>query len=232
MKYFLVNKNTESEIIKSLEKYGDCVPLPSFDALPEPVSQHPDMLIAKIGDTYITHHKYYPAIETLGSLKLKYVLSSADVGKKYPDDIALNCFTVKNFFFADLLHVSQDALELAESQCFKPVHVKQGYAKCSACIIKDAIITSDISIYKAAVENGIDALLIPPGNIGIEKYGFGFIGGASGSINEGIIGFFGDIDLHPAGDKIRQFCFIHETEIISLNHKALFDYGGFISLDA
>ena len=44
---------------------------------------------------------------------------------------------------------------------YEIINVKQGYAKCSICVVSDnAIITADKGIAKAAIQNRIDVLEI------------------------------------------------------------------------
>ena len=138
----------------------------------------------------------------------------------------------KKYLFANVAHTSADVLEYARLCEYELVNVAQGYAKCSTLLLDEAVITADTGIYRAAKERGIDALLISPGNIGIEKYDTGFIGGASAKIAEGKVAVFGNIEKHPDGENILGFAKKHDTQIISLGHSALFDYGGIVCADA
>ena len=109
---------------------------------------------------------------------------------------------------------------------YETVNVSQGYAKCSTLLFDDALVTADTGIYRAAQERGIDALLIRPGYIGIEKYDTGFIGGASAKIEDGKIAVFGDIKKHSDGEKITQFIAQKGLKVISLGRGPLTDLGG------
>ena len=155
----------------------------------------------------------------------------ARAGKLYPEDIALNLFTLGGFLFANTKHASADVLEFASANGVLPAHVKQGYAKCSSMTLGGAVVTADNGIYFAARARGLDALLIAPGGIGIEKYGTGFIGGASGALEKGKTAVFGNILSHPDGESILAFARAHGEEIISLGKGELFDYGGIVRID-
>jgi len=98
-------------------------------------------------------------------------------------------------------------------------------------LLRNAVVTADASIYRSAKKYGIDALLISPGGIGIEKYDTGFIGGASGMLEIGKTAVFGNILSHPDGEKILAFAHAHGEEIISLGEGKLFDYGGIVRID-
>ena len=121
--------------------------------------------------------------------------------------------------------------EYAAENGISPLHIKQGYAKCSSMLLGDAVVTADTGIYRTAAAHGIDALLISQGGVEIEKYDTGFIGGASGALGKGKTAVFGDIRSHPDGKKILAFARAHGEEIISLGKGALFDYGGIVRID-
>ena len=98
-------------------------------------------------------------------------------------------------------------------------------------LVGDAVVTADSGIYLAAKSHSIDSLLISQGGVGIEKYGYGFIGGASGKLCKGKTAVFGNILSHPDGKKILAFANAHGEEIISLGEAPLFDYGGIVRID-
>lgn len=228
MKYFIVNPSFPDSFIKSLLPYGKPISLPPFEKLPFPVSAHPDMRAVNINGRLFIHAEDTLLAEALAKHDIPFSLSYAPVGAKYPCDIALNLFTVKNLLFANSAHASADVLDYAQNCGYEIVHVPQGYAKCSTLLLGEAIVTADKGIYKAAAERGTDALLISPGSIGIEKYDTGFIGGASANIANGKVAVFGNIHLHPDREKIVDFSKKQGTEIISLGESPLFDYGGIV----
>ena len=240
MKYFLTNPAFPDFFAKQLAPYGFCIPIRPFHKLDEPVNAHPDMLAVNIGGKLFIHADDIHLAAALSKQNIPFSLSQAPVGAKYPQDIALNLFTVKKYLFANVAHASADVLEYARLCEYELVNVAQGYAKCSTLLLDEAVITADTGIYRtadtgiyrAAKERGIDALLISPGNIGIEKYDTGFIGGASAKIAEGKVAVFGNIEKHPDGENILGFAKKHDTQIISLGHSALFDYGGIVCADA
>jgi hypothetical protein len=231
MTYFLVNPRFPEELCRGLMPYGEVLRAPEFSALDFPVSAHPDMQAANVCGNLFIHGENEALSALLESRGIAFRRISARAGRLYPADVALNLFTVKNFLFANTGHAGAEVLDLAEKNGFTPVYVKQGYAKCSAMLLGDAIVTADKGIYRAAALCGIDALLVSPGGVGIEKYGAGFIGGASGTLCRGKTAVFGDILTHPDGEKILAFARAHGEEIISLGTGALFDYGGIVRID-
>ena len=92
----------------------------------------------------------------------------------------------------------------------------------------NAIITSDKGIAKVASENGIDVLEINEGFIKLRNLSYGFIGGATGLVEENLLAVNGDIETHPDADRIKQFCKKHGTELYMLKSGILEDIGTII----
>ncbi len=110
------------------------------------------------------------------------------------------------------------------------INVNQGYTKCSVCIVDDnSIITSDKVIAEKAKSSGIDVLKISEGNIDLEGYDYGFIGGASISLKDKIL-FTGDPDKHPDGLQIRRFIESRNKDVVAMSDGGLFDIGGAVVL--
>jgi hypothetical protein len=228
MKFFIINSTLPDSLLKLLLPYGEPIVVPPFEKLDFPVNAHPDMRAVSINGKLFIHESDTLISDALAKRDLPHTLCKTNVGAKYPSDIGLNLFTIKNFLFANTAHASTEVLEHAKLCGYETVNVAQGYAKCSTLLLDDALVTADTGIYRAAKERGIDALLIRPGYIGIEKYDTGFIGGASAKIAEGKIAVFGDIRNHPDGEKIIDFAKNHGTEILCLTDSQLFDYGGIV----
>ena len=76
------------------------------------------------------------------------------------------------------------------------VNINQGYARCSTLILNNrTAVTADISIKNALEKNGAEVLLISSGDIKLEEYDYGFIGGASGKISDNTVVFFGNAEM-------------------------------------
>ncbi len=231
MPYYLINEQTPADILTALSRFGVCIPLPACESLPVPVSRHPDMLIAHIADTYFVHREYEAGQEILSRLGVPFRISHAPLGKEYPKDVPLNCFSIGNFLFENSKTVSPDILAFADEKSMTLLPVKQGYTKCSAAVAGGAVVSADRGIIRAAQSAGLPALLIPPHPIGIEAYDTGFLGGASALLDEHTLAFFGKIEAHPSYEAIRAFFSTRDVEIISLSEKSLFDYGGAIIIE-
>ena len=215
----------------ALSEYGKTVPLPSWHALPTPVCAHPDMLAAKIGRSLLIHEDYREGRAVLDRIGIPYLLSSAPVGKEYPEDIRLNCLAAESFFLSNEKYISREALALAHEQGLRRIHVKQGYAKCSCVCAGNAIVTMDRGIAKAAGSAGVDVLLLKPSVIGIEAYDTGFIGGASVLLDENTLDFFGRIEDLEGYSALSAFFGARGVRLVSLGQGPLFDYGGAVDID-
>ncbi|MCD8390669.1 MAG: hypothetical protein LUD03_02370 [Firmicutes bacterium] len=215
------------ESVKKLNSLGIEVILSykSENLLP-PISAHPDMTILHLGGNRFVcspdSYDYY-----------KERLNGADVArgvcvlkKDYPNDVPYNITIFGEYVF---LNASSNQTEIAKtyvSSSKKILNVKQGYTKCNICVVsRNALITSDTGIYKTAVDNKIDALLIESGYIELKGMDCGFIGGASGLIAPNMLAVNGDIKTHPDGCKMIEFCKKHGVDVISLKKGILEDIG-------
>lgn len=207
----------------------------AFELLDSAVSSHPDMLFSFIGRDLIVSCGYYEfqknTIDCIADIGQFNLMISDYVQKSpYPYDIAYNVLSINNCVIGNMKHVSPDIIKSAEAQSFNMISVKQGYTACSSAKISDkALITADTGIAEAAASSGCDVLLISAGNIKLDGYDYGFIGGASGLIN-GALYFSGNIEAHPDYDKIYSFCNKYGVEVISLSDEALHDCGGIVQI--
>lgn len=220
-----------TECTEALQKLGfEVILLPPFPLLPAPVASHPDMLIFQADKRLLTHREYYEIachqLDTIcntAGLELKFI--DETVGNTYPRDVLLNAATVGNKLICSVNAVSAQIKEYFADQIKKMINVKQGYAKCSVCIVSDnAIITADRGIASAAKSAGIDVLTISPGYVILEGYDTGFIGGSSGCCGDTVY-FCGNISIHPDNSAIYDFCASHGKKIACLGDTPLTDVG-------
>lgn len=197
------------------------------------VKFHSDMQVCHLGgDKIVCTDLSAGYCKELKRLGFKLIDSRMEVTEKYPKDIPVNsAFLGKNHLICGVKHTSPVLLEHAVRHDINILNTKQGYAKCSTCVVnKNAIITSDKSIFGLAVKNGIDALLIRSGYITLDGLNYGFIGGASGMIDKNIMAFTGDISLHPDYVEIRAFLRKHSVDYVCLTDGKLRDIGGILPL--
>ena len=230
----LLNSQLNSKTKNVLTSLGyECVSLPKANFLPYPMSTHPDMLVfAGLGKLF-THRKYYDNNKKLidhivNMASLSLVISNENVADKYPCDVLFNCALVGDKLICNPKHISRHILSMAQKNNVTVIPVRQGYTKCSVCIVDDnSIVTSDVGIYNAAKSHGIDCLLISLGNISLPPYEYGFIGGTSGN-DENNVYFCGDINTHPEGKKIREFIASKSKNTVCIDKGMLFDTGSIL----
>lgn len=155
----------------------------------------------------------------------------SDVGEKYPDNVGYNAVQVGNYLVCNPKTTDESILRQVTSHKLKIVPVKQGYTKCSVCIVDDrSIITADDGIHAACSKAGLSSLKITQGHIQLEGMNYGFIGGASGHLSTDEIGFYGNLKLHPDAYRIERFLAEHHKKAVSLGENLLEDYGSFLPL--
>lgn len=150
------------------------------------------------------------------------------LGEKYPETVKYNMAKVGNYIFCKSEAVPQKLMDHLKKK-YTIVSVNQGYAKCSIGVIDEkSIITADLGIHKAALENNMDSLLIRPGHIHLEGLDYGFIGGSLVRFKDRVF-FSGDISKHPDYQLIKEF--IHSRNLaIDYTDELLTDLGSFIIL--
>lgn len=222
----------DDETIKSLQKTGHTVvPTVKLDCVYDAIASHADIQIHYLGnnrfvcapEAYEHYKKHLPDGFTL-------IKGSKPLGSKYPADIPYNAAATQNTLICNSRSTAIEILR--EYSCSKRniLNVAQGYAKCSTCIVSgNAIITADTGIANAAKSNGIDVLKISEGHIELRKMNYGFIGGASGLIENNVLAFNGELSTHPDGEEIKSFCKRHCVNIKELKSGSVTDIGSIIS---
>ena len=199
--------------------------LDSNICLDNPVCKHADMQFIALKREIFVLPESNSFINFLNSNDIKFKLTEK-AEKKYPKDVLCNGKLIGNKFFCNTKTIDKKILETAENLCLEIIHVNQGYTGCSTLKVNDnAIITSDKSIYEAAIKNNTDALLITEGFIKLTGYNHGFIGGCSGNINNELIIFSGNLENHPDKHSIRNFIKERNLNILEFDFE-LTDIGG------
>lgn len=222
--------NMDREILSELEKLGfEIMPTVPNTAVLPPLAHHPDMQIARFENYAVCEPAVFDAYrDFILSAGVSAVCGKTALKSTYPDDVAYNISEVGDLIFHRTDCTDGEIVRLASK---KFVCVRQGYSGCSVCKTGGgAMITSDVSVKRAADSAGTDCLLISTGGIHLTGFDCGFIGGAS-FFYGGTVYFFGDAGTHPDFDKIKIFCERHETEIRMLKSGILSDYGSLITLD-
>jgi len=220
--------NEEKEYL--ISKGYNLLICPPSNLLYEAVCGHPDILMHILDNNIVVHNNMdNEFIKILTLHNYNVYKSSSTLEIKYPHNIFLNALNIGDFFVHSINFTDTTLLSLTKNR--KLINVNQGYTKCSTCIVNDhAIITSDISIAKALILENIDVLLIPPGDILLPGLNYGFIGGATGLIQDNILAFYGHLDHYLYGKEILKFLNKHKVEPVFLRNGKLIDRGSILRL--
>lgn len=231
-KIIIVDCRADTSTIQSLQKIcNTIIPTQKLDCLYDAVASHADIQIHYLGNNRFVcapqvfehYRQHLPSEFTLikGSVPLK---------EKYPYDIPYNAAALGKSLICNSRSTAIEILETYRCSSRNILNVAQGYAKCSTCVIgANAIITADAGIANIAEKHCIDVLKINPGHIKLRGMNYGFIGGTSGLIDKNTLAFNGELNTHPDGEKIRNFCSNHNVLITELKKGTLTDIGSIIA---
>lgn len=217
--------------VREIEKLGNTViTSDTVNTFPIPEQRHADMQILPINSKVFILNECKLLASKLSNKNIIYCKNKA--GDRYPKNILLNFLYINNTLYGKLSAIDKNLLVYCRNNNIKTVNVNQGYARCSTLVVNDnAAVTSDLSIKKALKNNGVEVLLISPGNIVLDGYDYGFIGGASGKIDENTVVFFGNVKNHPDYFKIKNFADKHNVSIkILCKENPLTDIGGVVKI--
>ncbi len=219
-----------SNIIRGLNAIGiKTIEVPAINGMTENYeSSHADMQVLRVEDKLFLlkdNDSFNKSVSENTALKIIY--TSEGINEfKYPECVKLNIAVAGKNIIGN--HRYTDKKIIYECKDYNFIEVSQGYAKCSSAIISDsAIITSDISIYNACVDNKIDCLKIQSGYIELCKRYGGFIGGSCFQLDDTLY-FTGNIEQHPDYEAIRSFCLNYSVNIKSIVKDPLTDVGGVV----
>lgn len=217
--------------VREIERLGHTViASETINIFPTPEQKHADMQILPIKNDIFILNECTLLAENLQNERV--IFCDKKAGKRYPENILLNFLFLDNTLYGKLSAIDKNLLEYCYENCIKTVNVNQGYARCSTLVLNDnAVITSDLSIEKALKNNGVEVLFISSGNIALDGYDYGFIGGASGKIDDNTVVFFGNIENHSDNKSIENFCNNHNLMIkIICKNMPLTDIGGMVKI--
>lgn len=203
--------------------------IPVYNKLPRQIASHPDILIFKLNDgSLLMGDEYYRAFsEFYDSLGVKIVTDRLSPCGEYPSDVLFDALAVGDTLYGKKGAVSEQLVK--KYPRFVPVN--QGYTRCSVAMINEcSAVTADNGIFSALKKDGISVLKIRAGNIGLDGYNYGFIGGAGGKLVADTYCFFGNLNSHPDGEAIYSFAEEKKIKAVSLSGGPLCDHGSLIVL--
>lgn len=196
----------------------------------KPVQYHTDMQAIHLGnDKFLVEKNCISLQKELTNIGAKIILSDKSLAYNYPNDIALNALIINKYVIGNIKYLDFNITNLSKNG-YTLINTKQGYSRCSTAIINNnAVITADKSILKS-LKNSLDILLIENGDIKLNGYNYGFIGGSCGLIDKDILLFFGNIKEHRNYNKIKSFARNNGIYIEQTGNYMLEDIGGMIQV--
>lgn len=215
--------NTLSNLGITVNKVDKCINLPDY------LSTHADLQYFHYNKNNIFCADKEITGEYAQNLKLTRISKMLDIN--YPDDVPLNAASIRNYLICNKKYIAREIIEKAEIDNKIIIDVKQGYTKCSVCVVdNESIITDDESIYRAVQNYLNDVLLISKGSIRLNGQNYGFIGGCTGKLAKNIMAVNGRIDSHSDCNKIIDMLSKHNIEIIELTNDYLTDIGSILPI--
>ncbi len=228
----IVDYRLSEESEKTIKDLGiNVIKTAKLNSLYEAVDGHPDMQIHHLGyNLFVCEKTLLSYYKNMLPDAVIFPSTSALISE-YPYDIALNACRIGNFLFHNLKFTDYQILEYYKTKGVRLIDVKQGYTKCSVCIINEkTIITSDIKIAEKARENGINAFVYNSNKICLKGLDYGFIGGISGLIDKNVILFNGDVSKLDKSESLLNFCQNNGMTIIKLNSMMPEDIGSILPI--
>lgn len=222
---------TDKNVVESVRSFGIEVLLTDTNnKIDKFISNHADVNLHHLGDkTIIADTSQTDLMQHLISRGMNVFPCEAPVSGKYPYDCRLNFTRMGNIIIGKENICEPRLKKYCERNKIHFVNVNQGYCKCSICIVNEkAVITDDESIKTAMDKNRIDCLLIHKGDILLNGYDYGFIGGAGVLINKNELLFFGNLKDHRDYHEIMQFLKFHKCTAVFSEDFPLTDIGGMI----
>lgn len=218
----------------ALEKMGiDVIYTVRHPILYNAVSYHPDMILHHLGgeDIVVAPDVDKNFLWQLEGYGFNIIKGETPLYRNYPGDIAYNVARIGDVAFHNIRYTDKVLLNELKKRGVKLIDIKQGYAKCSICIVNEkAIITQDVGIANKAREHGIEVLLVPPGNIKLYELNYGFIGGATGLISKSELAVAGNIQFYKYKDEILDYLDNNGISVVNLVCDEITDIGSIIPL--
>ena len=223
----ILEKSLESLHIKSIL-------LPDNPDIDSRLSGHADLSILHAGGEKLFLAPYLEGSAFAERMRIQGAELRFPVQRQkrdYPEDAQLNICISGKHMICNPKTADADIVVKLTSSGAKSISVRQGYSRCSVCIIDvDSIITADRGIAIAAESNGMHVLLIRPGYIRLDGYPYGFIGGASCKLASDKLAFTGNLDAHPDREAILGFLSERGISPVYLSQEPAFDIGSMIPL--
>lgn len=228
---FIVNKNMPEEMTAKLCGENDrLIKTQELSASNLPLSVHPDIQLHKISDTaaYCAPECYEYYRSKLPDY-IELFCGESEIGVTYPGDCSYNISRLSKYVFANTKYADKKILNYYSTNGYNIIHVNQGYTACNSLIIGSTLLTEDVGIHNTIMVNdlNIKCELLPYGEVELEKFPYGFIGGTAGSFGN-MVYFCGEPSKCSYCNVIDKVLKAEGVKSIALSDGPLHDFGGII----
>lgn len=200
--------------------------------LPPPLADHADLQLLHLGGNRVLLAQEAAGLESLLTKNGFVVLILVgELGNRYPQDVSLNFLLLQNACFGLCSNMPLQIKKHCIDAGLQSINVKQGYARCSVAVVSDgAAITADWTLYQRMTACGFDVLLVEPGDILLDGYDTGLLGGCCGLLDKDKLAFTGNLEQYQSGREILDFLERHQVQPVYLRNGKLLDVGGILPL--
>jgi hypothetical protein len=226
MRLIIADQRIPAEAKRRLQDFGELIPLLSDKVVYQSIAGHPDIFIFQLNQQLILSPQTPKnVINKLLADKIPFDWGSSLLSNLYPFTTAYNVAAADGLVIGNRKWAEPAILRLTENDQW--LQTRQAYARCNNLILDhNHIITSDLSIAKMQV----NSLLVDPKPIVLKGHAHGFIGGCFG-IYQNLIFLLGNLNFHPQGKQIRNYCQELGYTIIELYKGPLLDAGGIFIIE-
>jgi hypothetical protein len=225
----IIDNKLSGEAKKKLSGFGDLLELKTEGIAYSAISGHPDIFFCQSPDKLIIAPNLpKPYFDQINELGINYIVGEFPVGPEYPASARYNAVATTNHLIHNFRHT--DFMITRELEDLQPVHVDQGYCRCNLLTLKDDhFITSDAGIFKVLMgfqPEGFqpNVLFVSSSDILLKGFPHGFFGGCCG-VWENKVFINGNLKFYKDGEKVRDFLYQLDYEIIELGSGPLTDIG-------
>lgn len=210
----------------------EVIPIKPNKCFDNRVNTHTDLSVFHLGDKKIILYNQSELSAKLKDLGMEVLeIKNDNQNVLYPNDCTLNGFILGQNIFVKKSVVDNNISTYADLHSLAFADVNQGYAKCSTIPLDDnSFITDDISIYNKGKALGYSCILVSKGDVKLDGFDYGFIGGCAFKISKNKLAFFGDITKHKDYRQIYDFAAHKGIEIEYLTSHDLYDVGSVIPI--
>lgn len=196
------------------------------------ISSHTDLLFSYCGEKRAVIAPNQTVLnKRLKELGCRVEVAEFEPFSPYPNDILLNSAIINEYMICKTKATSKILLDFAEQNNVNILDSKQGYSKCSICVVNEnAIITEDNGIVRLLKNSQINILKIEGGFISLSDSHSGFLGGASGKMGKDKLFFNGNLEEHPSFEAIKNFLDLHNVKPVYDRSYKLTDIGSIIPI--